>query len=46
MLSTALGFPKGKRATDNYPILAVEAADFSQGLENTKQVAKLSFISS
>ena len=32
MLSTALGFPKGKRATDNYPILALEAVDFSQGL--------------
>ena len=32
MLSTALGFPKGKRVTDHYAILAQEAVGFSQGL--------------
>ena len=32
MLSTALGFPKDKRVTDHYSILAQEAVGFSEGL--------------
>ena len=32
MLSTALGFSKGKRFTDHYSIFAPEAIGFSQGL--------------
>ena len=32
MFSAALGFPKGKRVTDHYSILAQEAVGFSQGL--------------
>ena len=50
MLPAALGFPKSKRATDHYSILAQEAVGFPQGYyyhelnESTEQMAKLSFI--
>ena len=50
MLSTALGFSKGKIVTDHCSILALDAAGFLHGYchhelnESTEQMAKLSFI--
>ena len=40
MLPTVLGFPKGKRVTDHYSILAPEAVGFELK-ERTEQMAKL-----
>ena len=50
MLSTALGFSKGKIVTDHYSILGLETVGFLHGYcqhelnESTEQMAKLSFI--
>ena len=47
MLSTALGFPKFKRVTDDYSTLAGGCRFFPKVAvrNSTEQVAKLSFIS-